>query len=154
MNQNNPHYAILTGNVTLKNGGFAPQNNQNSAAMPVKPLNADKKTGTYTFSAYTKAPKGYSGKLNVKLVDNNNRALTNEQEISLDGNGTWKKVTAELTSTVSVNTKGKLMLAVKGAGTDEKLYLDMVSVIPHDSYGYGNPNYACGVGIQIGRAHV
>ncbi len=148
LNQNNPHYAILTGNVTLKNGGFAPQNNPNSAAMPVKPLNADKKTGIYTFSAYTKAPQGYSGKLNVKLVDNNNRALTNEQEISLDGNGTWKKVTAELTSTVSVNTKGKLMLAVKGAGTDEKLYLDMVSVIPHDSYGYGNPNYACGVGIR------
>lgn len=28
------------------------------------------------------------------------------------------------------------------------MQLDMVSIVPHDSFGYGNKNYACGVGIR------
>ncbi len=148
LNDTNPNYAVLTGNVTLQNGGFAPQNNPNGAAMPVKPVNEEKKTGTYTFSAYTKAPAGYGGSLKVKLVDSSNHPLTNEQSISLDADGTWKKVTGELTSNVSENTKGKLVLSVEGASGSDKLFLDMVSVIPHDSYGYGNKNYAYGVGVR------
>lgn len=148
LNETNPNYAVLTGNVTLQNGGFAPQSDPNGAAMPVKPVNTAKKTGTYTFSAFTKAEQGYQGKLKVKLVDASGNPITNEQEIPLDADGTWKKVTGDLTSTVSANTKGKLMLAVEGAGSSEKLMLDMVSVVPHDSYGYGNQNYAYGVGIR------
>lgn len=148
LNETNPHYAILTGNVTLQNGGFAPQNNPNGAAMPVKPLNATKKTGTYTFSVFTKASLGYSGTIKVKLVDDSGKALTDEKEISLDADGTWKRVTTELTSKVTSNTKGKLVLSVQGAGSNDKLYLDMVSVVPHDSYGYGNKNYAYGVGVR------
>lgn len=148
LNETNPHYAILTGDVTLQNGGFAPQNNPNGAAMPVKPLDAAKKTGTYTFSVFTKAPQGYNGKIKVKLVDDNGSALTDEKEISLDANGKWKKVSAELTSIVTANTKGKLVLSVQGAGSSDKLFLDMVSVVPHDSYGYGNKNYAYGVGVR------
>lgn len=148
LNATNPHYAIVTGNATLKNGGFAPQSSPNSAAMPVKPLDETKKTGTYTFSVFAKASQGYSGKIKVKLVDSNDKAITDEKEISLDANGTWKKVSADLTSNVSSNTKGKLSLSVEGAGASDKLYLDMVSVVPHDSYGYGNPNYACGVGVR------
>ncbi len=148
LNENNPHYAILTGNVTLKNGGFAPQNSPNSAAMAVKPVDSAKNAGTYTFSAFTKAEKGYAGKLKVKLVNDSGAALTDEKEISLDADGGWKKVSAALTSTVSANAKGKLMLSVEGAGASEKLSLDMVSVVPHDSYGYGNKNYAYGVGVR------
>lgn len=148
LNKTNPHYGIITGNVTLQNGGFAPQSSPNSAAMPVKPFNAANKTGTYTFSAYTKALQGYNGTIKVKLVDSSNKAITDEKEIDLDANGDWNKISAELTSTVSSNTKGKLVLSVEGAGASDKLYLDMVSVVPHDSYGYGNPNYACGVGVR------
>ncbi len=148
LNATNPHYAVLTGDVTLKNGGFAPQNSPNSAAMPVKPVNAEKKTGTYTFSVFAKAPQGYNGKLKVKLTDDNGKDLTDEKEIALEADGTWKKVSAELTSKVTVNTKGKLALSVQGAGSGDKLFLDMVSVIPHDSYGYGNKNYAYGVGVR------
>ncbi len=148
LNESNPHYAVITGNITLENGGFAPQNNPNSAAMPVKPLDATKKTGTYTFSVFTKATQGYHGTLKVKLTDGNGRDITDEQEINVDADGTWKKISAELTSNVSVNTKGKLVISVQGAGSSDKLSLDMVSVVPHDSYGYGNQNYAYGVGVR------
>ncbi len=148
LNEKNPHYAILTGNVTLKNGGFAPQNSPNSAAMPVKPVNTEKGAGIYTFSVFAKAAQGYGGKLKVKLVNDNGVSLTNEQEVALGADGSWKKVSVDLTSNVSSNTKGKLMLTVEGAGAGEKLSLDMVSVVPHDSYGYGNKNYAYGVGIR------
>lgn len=148
LNETNPHYAILTGNVTLQNGGFAPQSDPNSAAMPVKPVDTVKKTGTFTFSTFAKAPQGYNGILKVKLVDSNNRAITDEKVIDVDADGSWKKVSAELTSNVSQNTKGKLVLSVEDAGANDKLFLDMVSVVPHDSYGYGNPNYACGVGVR------
>lgn len=148
LNNTNPHYAVLTGNVTLQNGGFAPQRSPNSAAMPVKPLDAAKKTGTYTFSVFAKALQGYSGKLKVKLVDSNGNDITDEKEIMLNANGEWNKVSTELTSKVSVNTKGKLSLSVQGAGASDKLSLDMVSVVPHDSYGYGNKNYAYGVGVR------
>lgn len=148
LNDTNPHYAILTGNVTLQNGGFAPQSSPNSAAMPVKPFDAANKTGTYTFSTFAKAPQGYHGILKVKLVDSNNRAITDEKEVDVDADGTWKKVSAELKSNVSQNTKGKLVISVEEAGVSDKLFFDMVSVVPHDSYGYGNPNYACGVGVR------
>lgn len=148
LNENNTHYAVLSGNVTLQNGGFAPQSYPNGAAMPVKPLSADKKTGTYTFSAFTRAERGYTGKLKVKIVNANGRQITDEQEIALEPDGTWKKVSAELTSAVNTNTKGKMVLTVEGASGAEELCMDMVSIVPHDSYGYGNRNYAYGAGVR------
>lgn len=148
LNEKNPNYAVLTGTVTLQNGGFAPQSDPNGAAMPVKPYNAAEKTGTYTFSVFAKAASGYRGKLNVKLTDSSGRALTDEQTLEAPADGTWNKITAELKANVSQNTKGKLVLTVEGASASDQLCLDMVSVVPHDSFGYGNPNYACGVGIR------
>lgn len=148
LNENNPHYAAVTGNVTMLNGGFAPKSSPNAAAMPVKPFDAEKKTGSYTFSVYTKAEAGYTGKLKVKLTDDSGTALTDEKEVAVEADGSWKKVSAELTSSVSKNTKGRLALSVEGAQANDLLLLDMVSVVPHDSYGYGNKNYAYGVGIR------
>ena len=148
LNENNPNYAVLTGNVTLENGGFAPIDNPNSASMPVKPYNESGNTGIYTFSVFAKAAQDYSGTLKVKLTDSSGNALTEEQEVPLIADGTWQKVSVDLTSSVTTNTKGKLILSVSGAKTGEKLSLDMVSVTPHDTYGYGNQNYARGVGIR------
>lgn len=148
LNENNPNYAVLTGNVTLENGGFAPIANPNSASMPVKPYNESDNTGIYTFSAFVKAAENYGGTLKVKLTDSSGKALTDEKEVPLTTDGTWQKVDVELTSKVTANTKGKLVLSVTGAGTSEKLSLDMVSVTPHDTYGYGDLNYAYGVGIR------
>ena len=148
LNENNPNYAVLTGNVTLQNGGFAPQNDPNSASMPVKPVHAQKQEGSYTFSVYAKADAGYGGKLKVKLADGSGRALTNEVEIAPKADGNWNKISGELISVVTANTKGKLVLSVEGAEAADKLCLDMVSVVPHDTYGYGDRNYAYGVGIR------
>ncbi len=148
LNENNPNYAVLTGNVSLQNGGFAPQNDPNGEAMPVKPVNVQNQEGSYTFSVYAKAEAGYSGKLKVKLTDGSQRALTNEAELALAADGSWKKLSCELASVVTENTKGRLVLSVEGAAETDKLCLDMVSVVPHDTYGYGNPNYACGVGVR------
>lgn len=148
LNENNTHYARISGNATMTNGGFAPMSDPNGAAMAVKPVNQEERTGTYTFSVYAKADSGYPGNLRVKLTDAQGHAITDEQTISLDADGTWKKVSAQLTSTVSQNTKGKLVLTIEGAEANDALCLDMVSVVPHDSYGYGNKNYAYGVGIR------
>ncbi len=148
LNKNNPHYAVLTGNVTLENGGFAPQNSPNSAAMPVKPFNQAEQTGLFTFSVFVNAAPGYGGTLKVKLADSFGHALTDEQILKIPADGTWNKISAELTAAVTENTRGKLVLAVEGASASDRLCLDMISVVPHDSFGYGNPNYACGVGIR------
>lgn len=148
LNKTNPHYAIITGNVTLENGGFAPQNNPNGAAMPIKPVNKEKNTGTYTFSTYMKAAEGYSGNMKVSLVDSSGIPLANEVEVPLKANGNWEKVSVELTSLTTQNKKGKLIISIKGAGAEEQLFLDMVSLVPHDSYGYGNKNYAYDVGVR------
>lgn len=95
----------------------------NGAAMPVKPVNLEEGTGTYTFSVYANADSDYSGNLRVKLVDAQGKAITDEQTVSLDADGTWKKVSAKLTSTVSQNTKGMLELTVEGAQAGDALCL-------------------------------
>ncbi len=66
----------------------------------------------------------------------------------MEADGTWKKVSVDLASTVKENTKGKIVLSVEGAKKEDSLCLDMISLVPHDSYGYGNMNYACGVGVR------
>lgn len=148
LNEKNPHYAVITGNGTLRNGGFAPQSDPNGAAMPVKPVNAEEKAGVYTFSVYAKADAGYAGTVKVKLVDASGKDVTDERTVPVKADGTWNKVSTELTSKVDVNTKGKMVLTVTGAALDDRLNLDMVSIVPHDSYGYGDKNYAYGVGIR------
>lgn len=148
MNENNTHYAVVKGNVILKNGGFAPIANPNSAAMAVKPVNVAKKEGTYTFSVFANAEPGYSGTVKVKLVNASGIAITDEQEVPIHTSGDWEKVSVELTSTAKANTKGKMVLTIEGADASDELWLDMVSVVPHDSFGYGDKNYAYGVGVR------
>ena len=142
INAKNPHYAVITGNAVLKNGGFAPQSEPNGAAMPVKP------DSSYTFSAFARADSGYEGVLKVKAVDSKGNTITEEKTLSVEADGTWKKVSVDLASTVKENTKGKIVLSVEGAKKEDSLCLDMISLVPHDSYGYGNMNYACGVGVR------
>lgn len=148
LNENNLHYAVVKGNAVLQNGGFAPKNDPNGAAMAIKPLEEAEQTGTYTFSAFAKAEAGYTGEIKVKIVNANGKAITDEQIVPFEADGEWQKISTELTSTVSKNTKGKMVLSIRGADASEKLQLDMVSVVPHDSFGYGDKNYAYGVGIR------
>lgn len=114
LNEKNPHYAVIQGNITLKNGGFAPKDNPNGAAMAVKPVDAAKKTGTYTFSVFAKADEGYTGEMTVKIVNAAGKAITDTQTVPLETNGKWEKVSVDLTSTVTANTKGKMVLTING----------------------------------------
>jgi len=148
LNEDNPHYAVLTGNISLQNGGFAPKSSPNAASMAVKPVDEAKRTGTYTFSVYANAPEGYGGTMKVKLEDANGTQITDEQVVPLAATGSWEKVSVDLTSNVTENTKGKMVLTIEDAGDTDELYVDMVSIVPHDTYGYGNKNYAYGVGIR------
>ena len=140
LNDKNPNYAVLTGEVILANGGFAQKSSPNAAAMPMK------KGNTFDFSMYVKADSTYSGRVYVQVVDANGTALTEEKEVLLEKTGSWVKASTELTS--NATEKGKLVLKTEGAGTGEELNLDMVSLLPRDTYGYGDKNYAYGAGIR------
>lgn len=140
LNEKNTNNAKITGNMTLKNGGFAPMSAPNSAAMPIK------KDHEFDLSMWVKADSSYSGIVKAKLVNESGVALSEEKEISLIKNGEWQKVSSTLMA--NDTQKGKLVLTVTGADTTDVLYLDMVSLIPQDSYGYGNKNYAYGSGVR------
>lgn len=140
LNKNNTNYAKITGNMTLKNGGFAPMNNPNSAAMPMV------KGNSYDFSIWTKADSDYAGTMKVKVVSETGADLTEEETIKLVNDGTWQKACAELTS--KKTQKGKLQITISGAGEEDILNMDMVSLNPQDTYGYGDRNYAYGKGIR------
>lgn len=140
MNENNTNYAVITGNMVLTNGGFAPMNNPNSEAMPIT------KDQAYDFSIWTKADDSYTGTLKVQVVNAKGEALTGEKEISLVNDGTWQKAEAVLTGTKT--EKGRIKLTISGAKEADILNMDMVSLSSQDTYGYGNKNYAYGKGIR------
>lgn len=140
LNENNTNYAIITGNMTLKNGGFAPMNNPNSSAMPIE------KDAKFDFSIYTRADASYAGTMKVRVVNEAGDPITDEQEIKLVNDGEWQKATAVLTGTKTV--KGSIEITISGAKADDVLYMDMVSLSPQDTYGYGDKNYAYGKGVR------
>lgn len=140
MNENNTNYAKLTGNITLKNGGFAPMNSPNSAAMPIEDGQL------YDFSVWMLADSSYTGKLKVKVVNEKGQALTDEKTLSPVCDGTWQKVSAVLEG--NKTQKGRILLTVEGAKDTDVLYMDMISLGSQDTYGYGNQNYAYGMGVR------
>lgn len=140
LNDKNTNYAEITGDMTLENGGFAPMNNPNSPAMPIV------KGEAFDFSVWTKADSGYTGTLKVKVVSETGKDLTDEGVIDLVKDGTWQKTGVVLEG--KKTQKGKMVLTISGAGDDGVLNMDMVSLSPQDTYGYGDTNYAYGKGIR------
>ncbi len=140
LNENNTNYAVITGNMALENGGFAPMNNPNGAAMAVT------KGQAYDFSVWTRADADYSGTLKVQLVNEDGEALSEEKAIPLKKDGNWAKAGDVLTGTRT--QLGKIRLTISGAADTDALYMDMVSLSSQDTYGYGNKNYACGKGVR------
>lgn len=140
LNDKNTNYAQITGNMILQNGGFAPMNNPNSAAMPMV------KGESFDFSVWTKADSDYAGTLKVKVISETGKDLTEEAVIDLVNDGTWHKATATLES--KKTQKGRLVLSISGAEDRAVLNMDMVSLSPQNTYGYGDTNYAYGKGIR------
>lgn len=141
LNENNTNYAKITGNMVLKNGGFAPKNNPNSAAMPIT------KDAKFDFTIQTRADAAYAGKMKVRVVNENGDAITDEKEVKLNNNGKWSK-SDKIVLTGTKTQKGKLEVSITGAKNTDVLYMDMVSLSPQDTYGYGNKNYAYGKGVR------
>lgn len=140
LNENNKNYAKITGNQTLSNHGFVGRKTLDKSAMAIR------KDAKYDFSMYMKAASDYAGAVKVKVVDDAGTALTNEAALELKKDGTWQKVSASLTG--NTEKLGTLVLTFEGAGTADSMYIDMVSLIPTDGYGYGNKNYSYGAGLR------
>ncbi len=140
LNENNKNYAKITGSQTLSNHGFVGRASLDKSAMGIR-------SGVkYDFSMYMKAASSYAGTVKVKVVDDAGNALTNEAALALKKDGAWQKVSASLTG--NAQKLGTLVLTFEGAGAADAMYIDMVSLIPTDGYGYGNKNYSYGAGLR------
>ena len=140
LNDTNKNYAKITGNMTLSNHGFVEKAKLDQSAMGIT------EGKEYAFSTFMKADSSYSGTVKVKVVDDQNNALTNEAVIDLKKDGSWQKVSTKLKATTT--RLGTIVLTFEGAKDTDVIYLDMVSLIPTDSYGYGDKNYSYGAGLR------
>ncbi len=140
LNDKNKNYAKITGNQTLSNHGFVKKAELDKSAMAIT---AEK---NYDFSMWMKADSSYAGTVKVKVVDDAGQAVTNEAALELKKSGKWEKISASLKGTAT--KLGTLVLTFEGAVSSDAMYIDMVSLIPTDSYGYGNKNYSYGKGLR------
>ncbi len=140
LNENNTNYAAITGNQTLKNHGFVRKAALDSPAMAIK------EGLKYDFSVYMKADASYAGDVKVKVVNASGKAITDEAVLDLKKDGTWQKVTANLTG--KAKELGTIVLTFENAKATDVMNMDMVSLIPTDGYGYGDKNYSYGAGLR------
>lgn len=141
INENNSNYARLTGNVTLKNYGYAPNKKPQTASIAIK------KGRKFDFNVWTRADSDYSGEIKVKVVNASGKAITNEEVISFTKDGKWNK-SENVVLIGTADEKGIVVFEVTGADSSQVLDVDMVSLSPQDTYGYGNINYARGKGLR------
>lgn len=139
LNENNPNFATLNGDMVLSNNGYTPIDSQSRPSMAVKNGVA------IDFSVFTKTSSDYTGTMKAKLVDSNGAALTNEITIQPAKTGEWVKVTGILNGLAT--GLGRLILTVQGSNNGT-LNIDMVSLSPVDTYGYGDTNYGYGAGLR------
>ena len=86
-----------------------------------------KKNAGYDFSIYAKGIDGYTGSLNVKIMNGKEVAGSGTiEKVTSD----WKKYELKLDSNVTSNRNVKLQVTIpKG-----KIAVDMVSLFPQDTY--------------------
>lgn len=143
INANNTNFAALTGDQVLTNNGFTPNASsaQNTPSMPLElgvPIDV---------SIWTKAEPGYTGVIKIKAVDASGVALSNEVTLTPVVTGQWAKVVPQTKLVPTVKQLGRLSLSVEGSNGGV-LNLDMVSLSPTNTYGYGNKNYGHGAGLR------
>ena len=140
LNENNTNYAKLTGSQTLSNVGFTEMWKNTTPSIPIE-------NGTkYDFSMWMKADAAYAGEITVQVTDSSGEALTDVKTLELKKDGQWNKISTVLTG--NKKQTGKLVLTISDAAVSDVIYVDMVSLASQDTYGYGNPNYACGAGLR------
>lgn len=138
MNDNNKNYLHITvnGSGTVENTGYSEIfNNKSFQFNNRRAQTADmgfKEDETYVFSAFFKNID-YVGTMNVSLKAKGN---TEKYQFNIDGCADWTKVSLEIKSDVTAD--GSLVITFEGNGT---LYMDYVSLVPVNSYGYSKWNY-------------
>lgn len=140
LNASNPTYAVISasGSGTLTNTGFTEMYKYKSYTRSEKkaatPDMGFKKNVKYDFSCYI-YNKDFDGSVKVYLDSSANKNNSVELDIS-NTDGIWTKMNATLTS--AADEDGGLTIAFDGTGT---VYLDFVSLIPENSYGYGTDEW-------------
>lgn len=118
LNANNPNYIVVdnksAGNAGIANTGFLDGMSVNEGAF-------------YKFSVYAKGLDGYTGSINVDIMDGN-KSVANSVINAVTGE--WQKYGLVLKSSVTKYTDISLQLTIpKG-----KVALDMVSLFPEDTF--------------------
>lgn len=118
LNANNPNYIVVdnksAGNAGIANTGFLDGMSVNEGAF-------------YKFSVYAKGLDGYTGSINVDIMDGN-KSVANGVINAVTGE--WQKYGLVLKSSVTKYTDISLQLTIpKG-----KIALDMVSLFPEDTF--------------------
>lgn len=140
MNSKNPTYAIINANGTGKitNVGFPEMydyktydRNEKLASTPDMGF---KENVEYDFSCYINN-KDFEGTVSVYLDSAHNKSNITELDIS-NCSGLWNKISTTLVSAATED--GGLTIEFNGTGT---LYLDFVTLVPKDSYGYGTDEW-------------
>ncbi len=140
MNKSNPTYAHITSNGkgTLTNTGYTEmyeyksfERNEEKAQTPDMGFKADTE---YAFSCYI-MNNSFDGTVSVYLNSDHNKNKITVLDIS-NTNGIWTEIKTTLKSTA--NEDGGLTLEFDGNG---EIYLDFVTLVPTDSYGYGTDEW-------------
>lgn len=138
MNKSNPTYETLTidGRSTITNCGYTQlfDNGKYSQSKAQKGDMGFKKGVTYEFSCYLRNID-FDGSVSVFLDSSSNKSRDINVSISNVGNS-WKRVSVKLKSNGTED--GALGIKFKGKGT---ICLDFVSLVPTNSYGYGDENW-------------
>ena len=120
LNANNTHYLKMTANETasgIRNTGYF---NTGTAIEEGK---------EYVFTAFLKAPEGFSGDVTVRFQNPNGKSVYGETTIT-GITDEWWKYEVTLTANKTVNTRVFVAVLIDG-GT---LCLDMVSMFPAETY--------------------
>ncbi|MCI5937234.1 MAG: Ig-like domain-containing protein [Eubacterium sp.] len=118
LNANNPNYMVIT-NTSSSNAGIA-----NKGFLDGMSITKD---NTYKFSIYAKGMDGYTGPVEVSIMNGSTVAAKGTIDRVTDN---WKKYQLELTSSVTSHSGVTLRVTIpKG-----KLAVDMVSLFPSNTY--------------------
>ncbi len=140
MNKSNPTYATVTvnGKGTLKNLGFTEMYDYKTYDRNEKKANtADMGFNAgvgYDFSCYLQN-KDFDGTISVYLDSPGNKSNITTLDISTVGSS-WTMISAVLDSVATED--GGLAIEFDGTGS---MMLDFVTLVPQNSYGYGNMNW-------------
>lgn len=140
LNENNPTYAVVKvdSQGSLTNLGYTEMydyktydRNEKLASTPDMGFKKDVK---YDLSCYI-YNKDFDGTISVFLDSPENKSNVTQLDISACGNA-WREISATLDSVADED--GGLTFEFNGTGT---LYIDFVSLIPENSYGYGTTQW-------------